>query len=71
MCVQVADLIKLTLHFFAKGAFSGAIGFNQGLNSWDMSSATSLFGMFYFASGFNGDVSRWQVSMVANFSVSM
>ena len=37
--------------------------FNGDISNWDMSNATTLWGMF-FGSSFNGDLSNWDVSKV-------
>jgi hypothetical protein len=42
--------------------------FNEDLTGWDMSNATTLFGMFSYASQFNGDISTWNFSSVTNAS---
>merc|ERR1711957_312755 len=37
---------------------------NADLSSWDVSSVTTMQGMFHQASAFNGDISSWDVSSV-------
>ena len=44
------------------------VTFTEDLNDWDTSSATNMFGMFAFASGFNGNISRWNLTSVTNTS---
>ena len=40
--------------------------FNGDLSGWDVSSVTSMHGMFYSAAAFNGDLSGWDVSKVTS-----
>jgi surface protein len=44
--------------------FYNANGFNQPLDSWDVSSVTSMKSMFYNADGFNQPLDSWNVSSV-------
>ena len=37
--------------------------FNEPLDGWNMTSATSLYAMFYEATPFNGNISSWDVSL--------
>ena len=46
--------------------FKDTIAFNQPLDSWDVSSVTSMDYMFDGASAFNQDISGWIVSNVTN-----
>jgi len=48
--------------------FSGAVTFNQNLNSWDVSMVTKMKMLFQGSSAFNGDISSWQVSQVTDMS---
>ena len=53
--------------------FNGCSSFNNGdnsiaINSWDVSNATTMFGMFSRAFLFNRDIGSWNVSKVSNFS---
>jgi surface protein len=45
--------------------FAHASSFNGGM-SWDVSSVTTMEGMFLDASPFDGDVSSWDVSFVTD-----
>ena len=40
--------------------------FFEGVGDWDMSSVTTIEGMFYGAQNFNEDLSNWDVSRVTN-----
>ena len=40
--------------------------FNQDISSWDVSSVTSMEGMFAGATSFNQNISSWDVSNVTN-----
>ena len=42
--------------------------FNQDISSWDVSSVTSMEGMFAGASSFNQNISSWDVSNVTNMA---
>jgi surface protein len=42
--------------------------FNEDLSGWNVSSATTMVGMFAWAERFNGNISTWQTSMVTNMS---
>jgi surface protein len=42
--------------------------FNEDLSGWNVSRATTMVGMFAYASSFNGSVSGWQTSKVTNMS---
>jgi surface protein len=42
--------------------------FNGDISSWDVSSVTDMYGMFFDSSSFNGDISSWDVSSVTNMS---
>ena len=44
--------------------FSGATSFNGDLSKWDVSSVTTMYGMFWGAASFNCDISKWDVSRV-------
>jgi surface protein len=46
--------------------FSGAIIFNQPIETWDVSQVTSMFGMFQEAKSFNQPLDNWQVNKVTN-----
>ena len=61
-CVDVGEVDR--------GMFSGAVAFNQPLNSWRTSSATAMSAMFRGASSFNQNVSSWQVGSVASFGAA-
>jgi surface protein len=50
------------------GMFTNAIAFNQNLNSWDVSSVTTMTAMFGGASSFDGNISSWNVSSVTSMS---
>lgn len=54
------------------GIFQGITGFNQSLNTWDISNATSTRSMFDGATSFNNNgspsISFWNVSNVTDFS---
>jgi hypothetical protein len=41
--------------------------FNQDINSWEVSSVTSMSGMFAY-SAFNQDISSWEVGAVVDMS---
>merc|ERR1712238_543812 len=41
---------------------------NADISSWDVSSVTSMSGMFAYATKFNGDVSDWDVSSVTDMN---
>ena len=43
-----------------------ATGPHGPIGEWDVSSVTSMDGMFAFAPSFNGDISKWDVSSVMN-----
>ena len=48
--------------------FNHADSFNQDISNWDVSSCSSLEGMFGGnSSKFNVDISSWDVSNVENF----
>jgi surface protein len=47
---------------------SAAAAFNEELNQWDMSSATTMQRMFDNAKVFNQDLSMWDVSQVVDMS---
>ncbi len=38
----------------------------MGIMSWDVSSVTSMYGMFYNATVFNQDLSGWCVSLITS-----
>ena len=40
--------------------------FNQDISSWDFSTVTNMYGMFYGATAFNQDISSWDVSSVTD-----
>ena len=42
--------------------------FNENISSWDVSNATNMNGMFYYANSFNSDLSGWNVSSVSDMS---
>ena len=46
--------------------FSGARSFNGDISKWDVSSVSSMPGMFWGATSFNCDISKWDVSRVTN-----
>ncbi len=48
--------------------FDGATAFNGDISKWDVSSVTSMNGMFRDALTFNGDISKWNVSKVIDLS---
>jgi surface protein len=43
---------------------SAIASFNEDISQWDVSSATTMYGMFFGASAFNRDLSSWDVSQV-------
>ena len=49
--------------------FTSLAGFNEDLSGWDVSNATSMFGMFARAESFEGiGLERWNVSNVRDFA---
>merc|ERR1719201_1128273 len=46
--------------------FRTAKVFNCDISKWDVSSVTSMYGMFWGAILFNSDISEWDVSRVSN-----
>ena len=48
--------------------FSGAIAFNQPIESWNVSKVTNMSGMFSYTNYFNQPIGSWNVSNVTNMS---
>jgi prepilin-type N-terminal cleavage/methylation domain-containing protein len=48
--------------------FNGDTAFNQPIDSWDTSNATSMLGMFLGASAFNQPIGSWNTANVTNMS---
>ena len=61
----VADMRKL----FNPDVVPGANKFTGDISNWDVSGATTMLGMFSFASSFNGDISKWDVSRVIDMEL--
>jgi surface protein len=53
------------VHSF-QDAFYGLVNFNQPINAWDLSEATSCRGMFQHAESFNQPLDNWDVSQVTD-----
>jgi surface protein len=47
-----------------KFMFYGALAFNQGIGSWNVSNVTIMWAMFYEALAFNQNIGSWNVSNV-------
>ena len=50
------------------GALVNAGGFNQAVNSWNVSKVSTMRSMFYRAGSFNQAVNSWDVSKVENMN---
>lgn len=48
--------------------FQACTGFNSDIGHWDVSTITTMGGMFYGARSFNQDISNWDVSNVTSMS---
>ena len=46
--------------------FARCGSFNQPSGYWDMGSCTAINQMFYYATGFNQDLSNWNVTSITN-----
>ena len=66
---QVTDF---SLLFCARSDWSechgNAINFNEPLNDWDTSAATTMARMFYLASSFNQNLDNWDTSSVTTMA---
>jgi hypothetical protein len=63
--IDVGRITDFSFLFASTKAYTsyGLNLFNGDISKWDMSNATTLWGMF-FGSSFNGDISKWDVSKV-------
>jgi hypothetical protein len=55
-------------HLGSPGITSGGAAFNQPLNLWNTSAATTLRRMFAIAPAFNQDISAWNIGSVTDLS---
>jgi len=46
--------------------FTGAVAFNQGIGSWNVSNVTNMLGMFASTTTFNQDIGSWNTSSVTD-----
>ena len=60
---NVAKVTTLWCTFRGTSKFAGV-----GLGSWDTTSVTTLYQIFYFASEMNSDLSKWNVAKVTSLS---
>ena len=70
LVTSLLDLVRFSLVLLLDMTwmFWGNTHFNTPLLGWDLSSATTLEGMFNAADSFNQDISGWNVSNVENMA---
>ena len=68
--ITATDIPDLTGITKLQNAFNGCTSITTipNMGSWDVSSVTSMYGVFDGASSFNEDISAWDISSVSNLS---
>ena len=68
--LTATDALDLTGTTSLSSAFYNCtnLGSDGSLNNWDVSSVTSMYGMFFCASSFNQPLGDWDISSVTSMS---